>query len=156
SWILRAEGYYKLLYVLGGSFRGTFARDEALHRDDWDMTGDHSQEITPRTQLAARASFVSSKDYSTSNLYGRTLYQRLNRFLNSSLSLSHNADWVSITAALDRRQDLDADDDISLPSDVSSGVVPRVSSLPNLTETLPNIAVSFPTRTLGSLGPLHG
>src|SRR5262249_47863374 len=126
--------------------------------DDWDLTADHSQEITPRTQLAGRASFVSSKDYSTSNLYGRTLYQRLNRFLNSSLSISHNADWVSITAALDRRQDLDADDEISAPkpTDGSPVIVPRLSSGPNLTETLPNISISFPTRTLGSTGPLRG
>jgi len=156
SWILRAEGYYKLLYVLGGSFRGTFARNERFSRDDWDLTGDHSQEITPRTQMSARASFVSSKDYSSSNLYGRTLYQRLNRFLTSSLSLTHNADWVSLNAALDRRQDLDADDAISAPRDGSPATVPRVASLPNLTETLPNVSVSFPTRTVGTMGPLRG
>jgi len=157
SWILRAEGYYKLLYVLGGSFRGTFARDERTHRDDWDLTGDHFQEVTPRTQMSARASFVSSKDYSSSNLYGRTLYQRLNRFLNSSLSLNHNAEWVSLAAALDRRQDLDADDDISAPFDpLAPQTAPRASSLPNLTETLPSLSVSFPTRTIGSMGPFRG
>ena len=156
SWKLHTEGYYKLLYVLGGNVIANFAHDDRTQSDDWDLTGNHSQEITPRTQLSARASFVSSKAYSTSNLYGRTLYERLNRFLNSSLSLTHNADWVSITAALDRRQDLDADDDISTPYAGGPVTVPRVSSLSNLTETLPNIAVSFPTRTLGSMGPLRG
>ena len=157
SWIMRTEGYYKLLYVLGGSFRGTLARNERTHRDDWDLTGDHYQEITPRTQMSARASFVSSKDYSSSTLYGRTLYQRLNRFLTSSLSLNHNAEWVSIAAALDRRQDLDADDAISVPKDVAGpDTLAKFSSLPNLTETLPNVSISFPTRTLGSTGLLRG
>jgi hypothetical protein len=62
---------------------------------------------------------------------------------------------VSISAALDRQQDLDADDPISAPFDPTQPQpVPRAAPLANLTETLPNISVSFPTRTLGSLGLL--
>jgi lipopolysaccharide assembly outer membrane protein LptD (OstA) len=156
SWVLRGEGVYKLLYVLDGNFRGTFARNERLSRDDWDLTADHSQELTPRTRIAARASFVSSRDYSTSNLFGRSLYQRLNRFLTSSLALSHNADWASISAAIDRRQDLDADNAISAPFDGGPIVLPRSAPLANLAETAPSLSVSFPTRTIGSFGPVRG
>jgi hypothetical protein len=142
--------------VLGGTFDGSFVRDESIPRDDWDFSGEHSQEISPHTQLSARGQFVSSKQYSSSNQYGRTLYDRLNRFLNSSLSVNHNADWVSIAAALDRRQDLDADDEISTPRDQATNTSPRFSSLPNLTETLPNVSLSFPTRTLGTMGLFRG
>ena len=111
SWVLRGDGEYRLLYRLDGSFRGTFARNESPRNrsENWDFSADHSQEVTPRTRLVARASFVSSKDYNSSNLYGRSLSQRLNRFLTSSLAVSHNADWASINAVIDRRQDLDAD-----------------------------------------------
>ena len=62
--------------------------------------------------MFARASFVSSKNYNSSNLYGRSLSQRLSRFLTSSVALSHNADWASINAYVDRRQDLDADQNL--------------------------------------------
>jgi hypothetical protein len=63
---------------------------------------------------------------------------------------------VSLSAALDRRQDLDADDAISAPFDGTPTTVPRASSLANLTETLPNLSMSFPTRTLGTIGPIRG
>src|SRR5206468_2466780 len=86
SWVVRLDGDYKLLYVLDGNFRGSFARNEnpGAKSENWDLNADHSQELGPRTRLVARASFVSSKDYNSSNLYGRSLYQRLNRFLVSS------------------------------------------------------------------------
>ena len=88
------------------------------------------------------------------NAFGRTLEQRLNRFLTSSVAVSHNGDWGSSTV-VDRRQDLDADQqlvstasqDLLLPPPVGS-----VASLPNLTQSEPSLSVSLPTRTLGSLG----
>ncbi len=158
SWVMRTEGEYKLLYALNGQFRGTLTRDEAKQHEDWDFTANHWQELSPRTQLAALASFVSSRDYSTSNQFGRTLSQRLNRFLTSSLSINHNADWAGISAALDRRQDLDADVGIEDP-DGSGPLHGRptgtLASLPNLLETAPNLSVSFPTRSVGAFGPLQ-
>ncbi len=157
SWVLRGEGEYRVLYLLDGSFRGTFARNESpLNRsENWDFSADHSQEITPRTRLVARASFVSSKDYNSSNLYGRSLAQRLNRFLTSSLAVSHNADWGSINAFIDRRQDLDADE--SLIEANRNGIQPigTSTSLANLVESNPNLSISFPTRAIGSLGLLR-
>ncbi|MEO5616978.1 MAG: putative LPS assembly protein LptD, partial [Candidatus Eisenbacteria bacterium] len=159
SWVLRGEGVYKKLYVMDGSVRGTFARNERLRSDDYDVGAQHYQELSPRTRVTGQASFVSSRDYSSSNLFGRTLEQRLNRFLTSSLALSHNADWASFSAVLDRRQDLDAETNIRDPD--GSGplegpaVGTRASSF-NVQSTLPNLSVGFPTRTLGSLGFLRG
>jgi lipopolysaccharide assembly outer membrane protein LptD (OstA) len=161
SWVMRGEGNYKLLYRLDGSFRGTYAKNENPQRPavDWDFNADHSQDLTPRTHLIARAQFVSSKDYSASDLFGRTLAERLNRFLTSSLSFAHNADWASINAVLDRRQDLDADQSIADPDGFGPllGPAPGTeSSLASLTESTPSMSISFPTRAIGSLGLLKG
>ncbi len=159
SWVLRAESYYKLQYVLDGNLRGSFARDDRLSREDWDFNAAHTQQLSARTRVVAVGSFVSSRDYSASNLFGRSLSQRLNRFLTSSLALSHLADWASFNAVLDRRQDLDADLGIQDPDGQGplQGPVPgTVASLANLVETRPNLSVSFPTRIIGTFGLLKG
>jgi lipopolysaccharide assembly outer membrane protein LptD (OstA) len=158
SWVLRGQGQYKLLYRLDGSFNGTYARSEGQYSraEDWDFNADHSQTISPRTRLVARASFVSSKNYNSSNLYGRSLSQRLSRFLTSSVALSHNADWASINAYVDRRQDLDADQNLLDANAGNRLAVGTVASLANLTESRPSLSVSFPTRSIGSFGPLKG
>lgn len=155
SWVGRVEGDYKLLYKLEGDFNGSYARDEALKTENWDFNADHSEELTPRTHLVARAQFVSSRDYNSSDLYGRSLAQRLNRFLTSSIAVSHAADWANVSFVVDRRQDIDADQSL-LASPASTTPIGTPASLPNLTESEPNITVSFPTRTIGGLGFLKG
>ncbi len=159
SWVVRTEGNYKLMYVLDGTFNGSFARDEGIKTENWDFDADHTQELTPRSRLVARASFVSSRDYNSSNLFGRSLSQRLNRFLTSSVAISHNADWASFNNFVERRQDLDADLELDDPDGAGPGrskpVGTRASQF-NLTESLPSLDMSFPTRTAGSLGFLRG
>ncbi len=158
SWVLRGQGQYKLLYRLDGNFSGTYARSEGqtTRSEDWDFNADHAQTLTSRTRLTARASFVSSKNYNSSNLYGRSLSQRLSRFLTSSLAISHNADWASINAYLDRRQDLDADQNLLDANAVLRQPVGTEASLANLTQSKPSLSVSFPTRSIGTIGPLKG
>jgi hypothetical protein len=159
SWVVRAQGFYKLLYVLDGDFQTSFARNDRLGTEDWDLEADHSQELTPRTRLAARASFVSSRDYNSSNLFGRPISARLNRFLTSNIALTHSAEWASTNIVFDRRQDLDADQSIQDPDDLGPEQGPppgTVAPLPNLTENLPSVSVSFPTRSIGSLPLLRG
>jgi lipopolysaccharide assembly outer membrane protein LptD (OstA) len=159
SWVLRGEGNYRLLYTLDGYFAGTFARSERDNIDRYDFNALHNQDLSPRTHLSARASFVSSRDYRRSNLFGSPLSQRLDRFLTSSLAMTHNADWASFSMALDRRQDLDADEDIKDPDGEGplQGKPPgTVATLANLNESRPSLSVQFPTRSLGSIGWLHG
>ena len=151
SWVLRAEGNYALLYRFVGSFRSTFAKDEFTGQQDWDLDADHNQEISPRTRLTARGQFVSSRTYNSSDLYGRSLAVRLNRFLTSNLSVSHVANWASFSFVVDRRQDLDADFALQT-ADPRTNPPGTRSSLPNLTQFEPSLAISFPTRTLGTLG----
>ena len=159
AWVIRGEAVYRLLYTLDGRLGGTFARSEADQRDRYDFTGDHSQELSPSTRLVARASFVSSRDYRKSNLFGSPLSRRLDRFLTSSLAVSHSAGWASLNAVIDRRQDLDADESIKDPDGEGplQGPAPgRNASLANLTESVPSLTVAFPTRTLGALGLVKG
>jgi len=159
SWVLRGEGNYKLMYVLNGDFNGTYAKNEATGRQDYDFNMDHAQELSPRTRLVARGQFVSSKDYNASDLYGRPLATRLNRFLVSSFAISHAADWASFNAVVDRRQDLDADAQIADPDGEGplQGLPPGTfASLADLTSNAPDLRVSFPTRTLGAFPLIKG
>ena len=159
SWVIRAESEYKLQYVLDGTFEGSYARDERLSEENWDFAADHTQELTPRTRLVARASYISSRDYNSSNLFGRPLSQRLNRFLTSSIAVSHAADWASFNEFVERRQDLDADldlEDPDGPGELRSKPLGTRAQQNNLTESLPSLSVSLPTRTAGSYGIVRG
>lgn len=159
SWVLRGDGNYKLLYAFDGNLRGSYARNERSGTTDWDFSADHSQDLSARTRLVARGQFVSSRAYSGSALYGNTLAERLNRFLTSSLSISHSADWASFSAVVDRRQDIDADHSLADPDGPGPLHGPGAgvqASLNNLTQTEPSFSLAFPTRTLGALGLIHG
>lgn len=158
SWQLRADTHYKLVYALDGNAYMRFNHNDLTGRDDYTFDADHAQELTPRTRLVARGSFVSSRAFSGSALSGGTLEDRLRRFLVSSVALTHNADWASFGGFVDRRQDLDADAAIADPDGLGplQGRAPgSFASLPNITESKPSFTVSFPTRTIGSLAPLR-
>jgi lipopolysaccharide assembly outer membrane protein LptD (OstA) len=159
SYVLRGEGSYKLLYRFDGTFSGRFEHNDASKRDDYVFDGAHTQDVTPRTRFIARGNFVSSRNYNVSAGSGATLEQRLNRFLTSSLSLSHSADWASFSAVMDRRQDLDADLSLADPDGAgpdSAAARGTFASLPNLTVNSPNLSIAFPSRTLGSYGLFKG
>ncbi|MGH7741340.1 MAG: putative LPS assembly protein LptD, partial [Candidatus Eiseniibacteriota bacterium] len=158
SWVLRGESQYKVQYMLSGDMLGSFAKDELLKTENWDFNAHHNQDLSPRTRLTASAEFISSRDYNSTTSYGRTLAERLNRFLTSSVAVSHAAEWASFNAIVDRRQDLDADVSISDPDGLGplhGPPVGTVATLSNLTESRPNLGVSLPTRTLGSIGGLR-
>ena len=148
SWVLRGDMVYKLLYRLDGRINGTFARSEADQDERWSLSADHAQELGARTRIVARADFVSSRDYRREAGFGTPLSQRLNRFLTSSLSFSRYADWASFSVVLDRRQDLDADESLRGTTQLPG----QVATLANLVESAPAVSITFPTRTLGTLG----
>lgn len=47
SYVMRAEGNYKLMYVFDGRFEGRFERNEANHRDDYVFDAWHTQDVSP-------------------------------------------------------------------------------------------------------------
>ena len=156
SWVARFESVYKLLYKMDGIVQGSYRRsDNPLNGgDEWSFNADHSQELSPRTSVKARGEFVSSREYHRDATYGPSLANRLDRFLVSNVSLTHNADWASFNAVVDRRQDLDADQQLlytTSPGNTSPPAVGTEASLASLTESTPNLSVSFPTRSVGGL-----
>ena len=159
SWVLRADALYKLLYHFDGELLGNYAHNEAAHTTDWSFDGNHSQDITPRTRLVARGQWVSSRTYAGSDLYGNPLAERLNRFLTSSVAVTHNADWASFSGVVDMRQNIDADATLQDPDGAGPLHGPPVgtlSTLPNLVQNEPSVTMALPTRTLGGLALLHG
>ncbi|HEV2106547.1 MAG TPA: putative LPS assembly protein LptD, partial [Candidatus Eisenbacteria bacterium] len=156
SYVLRAEGNYKLLYAFEGTFQGRYQHNDATATNDYAFDGSHSQQLTDRTRLVANGNFVSSRAYNQSANSGATLADRLNTFLRSNVSVSHAADWASFSGVVERFQNLDAD--LPLEQPLLFGpfrpAVGTTSSLPGLTVTAPSLSVSFPTRTLGSWGML--
>jgi lipopolysaccharide assembly outer membrane protein LptD (OstA) len=153
AWVLRGEANYKLLYAFDGHLEGRFERNDLAKRDDYQFYGSHQQTLGQRTRISGLGNFVSSRDYNSSALSGQTLQQRLNRFLTSNVQLSHYADWVSLNAVVDRRQDLDADFQLKDPDGRGpqhGGRLGDQSRLPTLTVTAPSLSVGLPTRALGS------
>ena len=155
AWVLRGDANYKLLYRFDGHLEGKFEHNDRTGRDDYQFYGTHSQTLGERTRLSALGNFISSREYNNSASSGQTLQQRLNRFLTSSVQVSHYADWISLNAVVDRRQDLDADlllEDPDGEGPLQGPAVGTKASLPTLTQSLPSLSVSLPTRALGSYG----
>jgi lipopolysaccharide assembly outer membrane protein LptD (OstA) len=157
SWVGRFETVYRLLYKMDGIVQTSYRRSDNPQSpgDEWSFNADHSQELSPRTSIKARGEFVSSREYHRDPTYGSSLANRLDRFLVSNISLAHNADWASFSAYVDRRQDLDADQQLLYTSGPFNNLPPppvgTQASLPSLTESTPNVSVSFPTRSVGGL-----
>jgi hypothetical protein len=146
--VLRGDLQYNVLYHFSGRVSGSYAQSALDSDTRWDINADHAQQLGDKTRLSAQAAFVSSRDYHRDLLFNRTLSQRLDRFLTSSLSFNHYASWASMNVVFDRRQDLDADQALLDPG----AQLGQTSPLPNLTQSLPTISLVFPTRTLGGLG----
>jgi lipopolysaccharide assembly outer membrane protein LptD (OstA) len=137
-WYLRGEGRYKLLYKFEGQLEGSISRQGTVaERRDWDFRGNHAQTINDHTSLTARANFTSSAEYTQDLTNGLPLANRVDRFLESNVALSHRRSWASINLAAFRREDLDA-------TPTRPGTL-----LPRITEQLPTLSISFPTRTIG-------
>ncbi|MEP7028508.1 MAG: putative LPS assembly protein LptD, partial [Candidatus Eisenbacteria bacterium] len=136
AWLLRGEARYKLLYKFEGQVQGSYARRiDFTDSRAGDLHGRHYQQFGDNTTLTAEANFSSSSDYTKNPLTGAPLATRLDRFLISSLTLSHRRPWASFNLYLQRRQDLEP--------------TPTTVPVPRIQELLPSLSVTFPTRTLG-------
>jgi len=136
SWVLRGEARYKLLYKFEGQMQGSISRSFYFTEErNWDFRGQHAQTIDDRTALTARANFTSSAAYTRDPLTGLPLANRLDRFLESNVTLSHRRPWASMNLSFSRLEDLDAN--------ILNTAVPRIR------EQLPSLSIVLPSRTLG-------
>jgi lipopolysaccharide export system protein LptA len=158
AWALRTELNYKLLYAFDGHLEGRFEHNDLTKTDDYTFYGTHQQTIGQRTRVSALANFVSSREFNATSLSGQSFADRVNRYLTSNIQLTHYADWISLSAIVERRQDLDATQFLLDPDGPGPLHGPPVgttaSSTPSLTLTAPSLSVSLPTRALGSYGML--
>src|SRR5262249_28816486 len=95
--------------------------------------------------------------FNLNSLSGQSFADRVNRFLDSNVQLSHYTDWISLSAVVDRQQDLDADQELQDPDGTGPRHGPPVGQPANhtaLTLRQPSLNVSLPTRALGSYAAL--
>jgi lipopolysaccharide assembly outer membrane protein LptD (OstA) len=104
-WLLFLSSRYKLRYVLGGSFDGSFTQELDTHNRRWDLEGRHTQTVGEDGRLVVHADFVSDEKYRSDT--SEDLEKSLRRILESSLSYTKRWEKSSLSLALDRKQNLD-------------------------------------------------
>ena len=84
GWLVKNWFNYKKMYSLQGSIYGSFEDEERNDSRQWKLSGSHSHTISPTLSISGRGNFQSS-EYSQNN--SNNLYQRLNRNMNSNLTI---------------------------------------------------------------------
>jgi lipopolysaccharide assembly outer membrane protein LptD (OstA) len=108
--VLRGKTHYALRYRLSGNISASYElerrRDflETTGSDRWSLSGSHIQNLWPRASLTGSASFVSDVDYLTDIEYDPQTSMQRN--LTSNLAFSQNQDWGSISANIERSENL--------------------------------------------------
>jgi hypothetical protein len=140
TWVGRFETRYRLAGKLDGTFNTRYSRSQTVFESDqWELQGLHNQTLGTNSRITAQANFTTSREFKRTSLTGEPLADRADRFLVSTLNLSHRRTWGSFNLFLSRRQDLDTDP-ITSPN------------LPSLTQDLPRFTMSIPQRPLGRKG----
>lgn len=112
GFLFRAGANYAVRYKLNGRMNASMTRKNYRgggKERRWDMTFNHSQEISPTSRISANGTFVSDKDFYKS--YSTNLNTRLNRELRSNLTYSKS--WpkqkLSMSMNLSHSHDLQED-----------------------------------------------
>jgi lipopolysaccharide assembly outer membrane protein LptD (OstA) len=116
GWLLKNWVNYSSRYSMNGSVFGSYENESLLGTKQWIFRASHSQEISPTLQIIGDANFQSS-NYSQLNSYN--IYERLNRDIRSSLSVTKR--WEksgnSLISNFSSQQNLDTKNTTSvLPS----------------------------------------
>ena len=161
SWVLRADGIYKLLYKLDGRVLGTYARNEARRRRPLRLQHRRTtRTLTRRTTLAGpRGGRLDAAATGASDDFGHAAVAA--RSTASSPRTSRSSAPPTgrpFSVVFDQRQNIDADESLKDPDGTGplQGPAPGTrASVPNLTQQLPNVAITLPTRAIGSLSFLR-
>ena len=86
----------RALYKFEGQIEGSYTPAiDAGGDNGGDLQAYHQQRSARTRALTARANFTSSADYTKDPLTGKPLANRIDRFLTSSLTLSHRQPWAA-------------------------------------------------------------
>ncbi len=129
---LLVNNRYKLRYVFDGGVDFSWLRDLQGFRNQWTLTGDHSQNLGEKASFSARLHFVSSDEAQQAVNNIDNVVDVVDRRIESTASLRKSWSTVGFSTSARRTQILNVQD----PRTV------RVST------ELPNIVLSIPSRTL--------
>ncbi len=112
GFLFRAGANYAVRYKMNGRINASMTRKNYRgggKERRWDMTFNHSQDISPTSRISANGTFVSDKDFYKS--YSTNLNTRLTRELRSNLTYSKS--WpkqkLSLSTNLAHSHDLQED-----------------------------------------------
>ncbi len=135
-WLGYFQGRYKLRYVFDGQVYTSYALEmaERTRTPDersatsrrWEFRARHSHQLSPSSSLKLDANFVSDKDYLLEQGIGTSVEEQVDRYLRSNLTFTKSWPQASLTAVMNRYQDLEA----------TAGQVAVRSSLPSLSFSL--------------------
>ncbi|TMQ59590.1 MAG: hypothetical protein E6K75_03905 [Candidatus Eisenbacteria bacterium] len=109
QWIAHSQTRYQKRYKWSGEINSSFLHTLGTGSDRWDFFGRHFQTLGPGFTLTGQGNFVSSKDYLREESIGRSVLLRVQRNLNSQVSLNKSWGGSSMVLGLLRNQDLDPD-----------------------------------------------
>lgn len=118
GWLTRAQLNYAWRYRFNGRLETRLQNSEVGERTSWSwwLSGNHSHELGPSSNLRASGTFQSDRDFVRDN--GTALDDRLNRTLRSNVRYDRrwrDAGW-SLSAGASQTKNLDTDrSDVVLP-----------------------------------------
>jgi hypothetical protein len=107
--VLHGQGRYHKRYQWQGQLDGSFERQFGTGSISWDLAGTHYQTLGPQFSLTAGGTLTNSSTYLRDVVLGRSVLQRVQRNLHSSVSVQKAWSGASLSAGLVRDQDLDPD-----------------------------------------------
>src|SRR6185503_4069365 len=135
-WVGHSQTRYQKRYKWSGEINSSFEHDLLQSVNRWDLSGRHYQVLGSNFILSGQGNFTNSTSFLKDQSIGRSVLQRVQRNLHSTLGINKNWSGASLSLGLLRDQDLDPD----------PGGLRLREQLPSLTFTLSQRPLGHPAR----------
>ncbi|HXF59264.1 MAG TPA: putative LPS assembly protein LptD, partial [Candidatus Saccharimonadales bacterium] len=135
-WVGHSQTRYQKRYKWSGEINSSFEHDLLQGVNRWDLSGRHYQVLGSNFILSGQGNFTNSTSFLKDQSIGRSVLQRVQRNLHSTLGINKNWSGASLSLGLLRDQDLDPD----------PGGLRLREQLPSLTFTLSQRPLGHPAR----------
>jgi len=111
GWNIKGKTQYAVRYKLKGNLSASYEIEriqefrKTTGANRWALSGSHVQNLGPKSSLSGKVSYVSDKDYLSDVEYSPQ--ERMERNLTSNLAYSRSFDWGSLSASVDRTENLE-------------------------------------------------
>jgi lipopolysaccharide assembly outer membrane protein LptD (OstA) len=123
SWLLHGLYRYNRRYEYQGQISASYQNQFTTGANRWDLFGRHFQTLGRNFTLTGQANLTNSSEYRRDQNLGQNVFLRVQRNLDSNLSLQKGWSGGSLSFGLLQREDLDA----------SPGALKTEQQLPSLT-----------------------